>query len=67
MGFWWTDRALPGLASSAIWAVVLWVSHHRLRRHVDRITEQQTRRIEKLTLQQTAELRGQEAAGERHP
>jgi hypothetical protein len=56
VSFWITDRMLPGLASSAIWAAVLWVSHRRLRRHVDQLTQRQTDHIDRLTERQTADL-----------
>lgn len=56
MGYWWLDRALPGVASSAIWAAVLWASHRRLRRHVEQLTRAQTEHIDELTEQQTATL-----------
>lgn len=56
MTFWLVDRMLPGVASSAIWASVLWVSHRRLRRHVEQVTRAQTQHIDELTEQQTATL-----------
>ena len=45
MSFWIVDRCLPGLVTSAVWAAVLWISHRKL-----------WRRIEKLIAEQTAEL-----------
>ena len=46
MGAWFIDKVLPGLTTSAAWAVVLWISHRKL-----------WRRIEKLTAEQTAVLK----------
>ncbi len=43
--FWLVDRCAPGVVASAVWAAVLWLSHRKL-----------WRRIEKLTADQTAEL-----------
>lgn len=49
MGSWFIGKVLPGLTTSAVWAVLLWVSHRKL-----------WRRIEKLTNDQTAELSGRD-------
>ncbi len=43
--FWIVDRCLPGVVASAVWAVVLWLSHRHL-----------WHRVEKLIADQTAEL-----------
>jgi len=51
---------LPGLVTSAIWmplwTLALWLSHRKLRRHVDRVTEAQNEHIDRLTADQTAAL-----------
>jgi hypothetical protein len=68
MAYWWIDRTLPGVVASAvwmpIWTAALWLSHRKLRRHVDQVTKQQNAHIERLTASQTAELSGQRKQGE---
>ena len=43
---WWVGKVLPGVVTSALWmplwTAALWLSHRKLRRHVDRVTERQT-------------------------
>lgn len=60
--FWWVDRTLPGVVASALWVPVwttlLWLSHRKTRRHIDTVTEQQDRHLERLTADQTAALSG---------
>ena len=63
MSAWWLDKVLPGVASSAIWAVTLWLSHRKLRSHIDTVTAQQDERIKKLTADQTATLAGRNTGG----
>jgi hypothetical protein len=58
VAYWWLERTLPGIVASAIWAVVLWVSHRRLWRHIIHVTEQQNQHIDRLTAEQTAALTG---------
>jgi hypothetical protein len=57
---WFIDRVLPGIVTSALWMPVwtgaLWLSHRRLRRHVDTVTRQQNEHIDRLTADQTAAL-----------
>ena len=58
MTAWWVEKVLPGVASSSIWAVVLWLSHRRLRRHIDTVTARQNEHIDQLTASQAAALAG---------
>jgi hypothetical protein len=61
--YWWVDRCLPGAVASAITGALVWASHLLLRRHINAVTERQDRHIEKLTADQTRELRGGSAGG----
>ena len=60
MAAWWVGKVLPGIVTSALWmplwTAALWLSHRKLRRHVDQVTETQNTHIEKLTTAQTAIL-----------
>ena len=47
MTFWLVDRALPGVISGLVVAVVVSVSHVRLWRHITRVTDRQTARLER--------------------
>jgi hypothetical protein len=46
VNFWWLDRTLPGIvggvAGSAVVAVAVWVSHRLLKRHIEKLTADQT-------------------------
>lgn len=42
MSFWIVDRLGPGLVSSLIISVVVWLSHARTRRHITKVTAEQT-------------------------
>jgi hypothetical protein len=66
-GAWWTDRVLPGVVVSLIWAVVVWFSHRQLWRrirsltrdqdaHIELITRGQNARIEEITADQTRRI-----------
>jgi hypothetical protein len=39
---WFVDRMLPGLATSVLVSIVVWLSHARTRRHITRVTNRQT-------------------------
>jgi hypothetical protein len=45
MAYWVVDRLLPGLISSLIVSVVVWVSHARTKRHITNVTAAQTREL----------------------
>jgi hypothetical protein len=52
----WTQVLAEVLASCPVFLAGLWVSHRKLKTHVDRKTDQQTGDIKTITDQQTAEL-----------
>jgi hypothetical protein len=54
---WWVGKVLPSVVSSGIWWLALWVSHRKLRRHIDTVTARQNEHIDQLTADQTRELR----------
>ena len=46
MAYWLVDRMLPGAVASLIITVPVWVSHILLKRHVSKVTADQTRTLE---------------------
>jgi hypothetical protein len=64
---WFVDRCLPGLVTSAIWVpawtAALWLSHRKLRRHIDTAAARQDQHFDALTAEQTAALRDPQAPG----
>ncbi len=62
MSYWIVDRTLPGLVGTAVWSLVLLVSHRRMKRHIRAVTDAQTAHIMRLTDLQTARLEAMHAA-----
>lgn len=54
-GFWLQVLA-EALASLPVFLVGLWISHRKLREHVDKVTRTQTGDFEEITAAQTAQL-----------
>lgn len=42
MSFWWIDRTLPGIIGSVVVAAAVGLSHYLLKRHVTKVTADQT-------------------------
>jgi len=46
VGYWWVDRVLPGfVAGIPVFAAGLYVQFHFLRRNLNQVTNQQTKKI----------------------
>jgi hypothetical protein len=58
MTAWFIDKVLPGLIVGAVMSAGTWLSHRRLKRQMTGLTTRQTLHIDKLTAEQTADLKG---------
>jgi len=54
----WLSVLAEALASLPVFLTGLWVSHRKLRRHVDTVTRTQTGRVRQMTDDQTERLTG---------
>lgn len=41
LSYWFVDRFLPGLSSSAVWALVVYGLHRSLKRHVTKVMREE--------------------------
>jgi hypothetical protein len=54
----WKEVIAETLGSIPVFAAGLWLSHRKLRSHLEKVTRHQTGQIETLTVDQTAVLAG---------